>query len=238
MERFSRGRTSSAALLLLPFSTLGNPISNLGSEVQNCAELHCKVKITSLMISRIFSLLTPRRSGSMGAGLKLKLLASFAITAVRANYTLEIGTLRWSRRKPSGRRTLHRCSRPSTLIRISAVPAGCSAGWSRTRKSGPSCPTERVLPFRIRSILTSAECPLCFSMTQASQKLLQKAQLYANRYQRTLDQRLGFGTHGTVFSVKGNPEAGKFGRSAIKIYEDQEPYHRERPSMSGWPSMG
>jgi len=45
-------------------------------------------------------------------------------------------------------------------------------------------------------------------MPQESQKLLQKAQVYAHRYRVTLDQPLGFGTHGTVFSVKANHEAG------------------------------
>ncbi len=62
-------------------------------------------------------------------------------------------------------------------------------------------------------------------MTKQNELLLQKAKLYASRHQLTLVKRLGFGTHGTVFSAKGNPESG---RSAIKIHSDKEPYLRER----------
>jgi len=51
-------------------------------------------------------------------------------------------------------------------------------------------------------------------MSQESEILIQKAQLYTSLYQLTLDERLGFGTHGTVFSVKGNPESGRAGRSS------------------------
>src|SRR5437016_13791578 len=62
-------------------------------------------------------------------------------------------------------------------------------------------------------------------MSKEKELLLQKVRLYASGHQMTLVKPLGFGTHGTVFSAKGNPE---FGRSAIKIHSDQHPYLRER----------
>lgn len=65
-------------------------------------------------------------------------------------------------------------------------------------------------------------------MSQENENLLQQAQLYASRYQLTLGQRLGFGTHGTVFCVEDKSDSEKSGRSAIKVHSDSQPYHRER----------
>lgn len=56
------------------------------------------------------------------------------------------------------------------------------------------------------------------------QLLLQNAQKFAITRQRQLDERLGFGIHGIIFSTKNNLESGA---TAIKAHREKEPFLRE-----------
>ena len=56
------------------------------------------------------------------------------------------------------------------------------------------------------------------------QILVQNAQKFATSRQRQLDERLGFGIHGIIFSTKNNLESGA---TAIKAHREKEPFLRE-----------
>jgi hypothetical protein len=60
------------------------------------------------------------------------------------------------------------------------------------------------------------------------QILTQTALDYAAKHQLRLAQRLGFGMHGIIFVAEGNPKTGTYGKTAIKIHRETEPYFRER----------
>jgi hypothetical protein len=52
--------------------------------------------------------------------------------------------------------------------------------------------------------------------------LIERAQIYASRFQLQLAERLGFGVHGIILAAKGN-----HGKTALKIHREPEPYRRE-----------
>src|SRR5438128_1235687 len=55
--------------------------------------------------------------------------------------------------------------------------------------------------------------------------LLQKAEAYASRHGLRLGDRLGLGMHGIVFVAESK---GRVFKSAVKIFQHQEPYQKER----------
>ena len=57
--------------------------------------------------------------------------------------------------------------------------------------------------------------------------LIQNAQTYAVRHQLRLPSRLGSGFHGIIFKAEGNLKAGQTGRTAVKVHQYPEPFHRE-----------
>jgi hypothetical protein len=56
-------------------------------------------------------------------------------------------------------------------------------------------------------------------------ELVRRAEEYANRRGSVLDQPLGFGVHGSVFSAEDQSENGK---TAIKVHQQSTDYIRER----------
>src|SRR5260370_25364912 len=136
---------------------------------------------------------------------------------------------------PSGSRTAHRSSCPSTLRRTSARAGGYSIGLARRRKSGPIWAMGTDLPFRISSITTMAECPFSFCIAMKDEILSQRALAYASVRQIRLGRQLGLGNHGIVFAAESKLKPL---RSAIKIYKEWEPYHRERSDYERLPVHG
>jgi hypothetical protein len=55
--------------------------------------------------------------------------------------------------------------------------------------------------------------------------LARRLQRYADLHQLVVDRQLGFGVHGTVFSARHQTKGGQ---SAVKVYERQIDYARER----------
>jgi hypothetical protein len=54
-----------------------------------------------------------------------------------------------------------------------------------------------------------AECPPRLDKGNVDDLLIQRLHTYASRFQLQLDEQLGFGLHGIIFSAKGKLERGK-----------------------------
>lgn len=62
-------------------------------------------------------------------------------------------------------------------------------------------------------------------MEVAPNELVARAEQYAQTRGLTINEKLGYGVHGIVFSAERQSEAG---RRAIKVHERDGPYQRER----------
>ncbi len=54
--------------------------------------------------------------------------------------------------------------------------------------------------------------------------IIEKAKCYAAQHAKRVSERLGFGIHGSVFTLEGNSD---FGASAVKIIRDRAAFFRE-----------
>ena len=62
---------------------------------------------------------------------------------------------------------------------------------------------------------------------QGEEDIVRRAKEYAQRYGRTLGEKIGFGVHGTVFVIESQTESGEID-AAIKVHEAEGSYRRER----------
>lgn len=61
------------------------------------------------------------------------------------------------------------------------------------------------------------------------EELSRRAREYAQRYQLTIGEELGFGVHGIVFAVESQTKTERSPiRSAVKVHELEKAYYRER----------